>query len=92
MNYIVKHIPEASRFEIDLNGKSAYAQYILSHGVMIIHHTYTPPEMRGHGIAAQLTKFALDYCRENNIKVNPECPYTRVYIEQHTEYQDLLSE
>ena len=91
MNYIVKHNPKSSRFEIDISGKLAYAQYILSNNVMNIHHTYTPPELRGRGIAATITKFALDYCKANGLKVIPECPYTHEYIYQHKEYMDLLA-
>jgi predicted GNAT family acetyltransferase len=91
MNYDVKHNPEASRFEVEIDGKIAHADYHISGNVMTIFHVYTPPEERGKGIAAQLAKFALDYIRENNLKVIPQCPYMRGYTEKHKEYQDLLA-
>ncbi len=92
MNYEVRHNPEASRFEIALGDKIAHADYHLSGIIMTIFHVYTPPEYRGKGIAAKVTKFALDYARENNLKVIPQCPYAHSYIAEHKEYQSLLAE
>lgn len=91
MNYEVKHSVESNRFEISLEGKTAHADYHLSGSVMTIYHVYTPLEFRGKGIAAQVTKFALDYAREKNLKVIPQCPYARAYIERHKEYKDLVA-
>jgi predicted GNAT family acetyltransferase len=90
MTYEVKHNPEASRFEIDLEGKVAHADYHLSGSIMTVFHVYTPPEFRGKGIAAQVAKYTLDYCRANNLKVVPQCPYMHQYIVEHQEYQDLV--
>ncbi len=89
MNHEVKHLPEASQFVLDLGDKSAHADYHLSGNIMTIIHVYTPPEYRGHGIAAEVTKFALDYCRDNKLKVIPKCPYARDYIDRHKEYESL---
>lgn len=91
MNYEVKHLPEQSRFELDLDGKAAYADYHLSGNVVTIFHVYTPVEFRGKGIAASVAKYALDYIREHNLKIVPQCPYMRDYMDKHPEYQDLLS-
>jgi len=91
MDYEVKHNIEASRFEIDLGGMMAYANYHRSGNNLVIPHVYTPPEFRGKGIAAQVAKYALEYARNSNLKVVPQCPYMRDYIERHEEYQDLVS-
>ena len=90
MNNEVKHVPEESRFETTVDGKTSYLDYHLSNGVITYIHAYTPPEIRGRGIAAQVAKYALDYARDNNLKVIPECPYIRDYINKHAEYQDLV--
>jgi uncharacterized protein len=91
MNYEVKHVPGESRFETDLGDKTAYLDYHLAGNVITFIHAYTPPEYRGKGIAAQVTKFALDYARENKLKVIPQCPYVRDYVERHGEYKALLA-
>jgi predicted GNAT family acetyltransferase len=43
----------------------------------------------GRGIAAELTKFALDTARANGWKVRPLCSYAEVYMRRHPEYNDL---
>jgi uncharacterized protein len=90
MNYEVKHLPEQSRFELVMEGKTAHADYHLSGNIMTIFHVYTPPEFRGKGIAAQVAKYALDYIRNNNLKIVPQCPYMRDYMNKHSEYQSLV--
>jgi len=92
MNYEVKHNIEASRFEIDLGDNAAFLNYHISGNVITLIHVFTPPEFRGKGIAAQVAKYALDYARNNNLKVIPQCPYVRDYVERHEEYQDLVVE
>ena len=91
MDYEVKHLPSESRFEVDLDGMSAYLDYHLSGNVINLFHAYTPPEFRGKGIAAAVAKFALDYARANNLKVIPQCPYVKDYVSKHKEYQDLVN-
>lgn len=91
MNNPVQHIPQSSRFETSVEGKISYLDYHLSDGVITFIHAYTPPEIRGRGIAAQVAKYALDYARDNNLKVIPQCPYIRDYMDKHAEYQDLLA-
>lgn len=91
MDNEVKYLPEESRFELSLGDKAAYADYHLSGNVMTIFHVYTPPEFRGKGIAAQVAKFALEYIRANNLKILPQCPYMRDYMDKHPECQDLLA-
>lgn len=56
-----------------------------------ITHTGTQPAWRGHGIAARMTEFALADIRDRGLTVQPVCPYTADYIEQHPQHVDLLS-
>ncbi len=50
---------------------------------MIIYHTGTPEEDRGNGIAAELTKEAFKFAKENGLKIVPACPYTQYYIKKN---------
>jgi len=40
-----------SRFELDVEGAVAFANYRLAPSTVIITHTETPPALRGRGIA-----------------------------------------
>ena len=91
MEYNIKHNELKNRFETEVEGKIALVDYRVNDGVYVVTHTEVPKELEGRGIAAALTKYLLDYVRENGLKVHPVCPYTKVYIQKHQEYNDLLA-
>ena len=82
----------ADKFLIRLGpGKYAYLKYHLEGGTMYIDATFTPKEYRGRGLAAELTKAAIEYARENSLKIVPNCSYAKDYFEKHPEYRDILA-
>jgi predicted GNAT family acetyltransferase len=58
---------------------------------MTITHTGVPGELGGRGLAAEITKFALDHARSQGWTVIAQCSYVAVYIKKHTEYEALLN-
>lgn len=87
----VVHNPQAARFELRAQGQLAFAQYELIDGVMWLTHTETPPALRGHGLAAQVVRAALDHARRHGLRVRPACSYVRAYLRRHPETQDLVA-
>jgi hypothetical protein len=85
-----KHLVTYGRFELESDGHKAYLEYSLGAGVLELIHTEVPPEMRGGGTGSQLIKGALDYARENHLKVDVVCPFVAAYIKRHPEYSDLV--
>ena len=68
MDYSIRHIPAAGRFETQVEGYTGYVEYaLLPQGVMDIRHTIVPKEIGGRGIAAALVKFAVEYARSQGI-------------------------
>lgn len=59
-------------------------------GNIIIDHTYVNPAFRGKGIAAQLVEAAVDYARQNNLRIVPVCSYARAVLKPGPEYSDVL--
>jgi hypothetical protein len=86
----VRNNTALSRFELDLNGKTAVAYYKLSPGVITFLHTEVPQEMSGHGIGSQLVRSALESARAQGLKVVPKCPFLSAYMSKHPEFNDLL--
>jgi uncharacterized protein len=80
-----------SRFELDADGITAFANYQLAGNVITIAHTETPPQARGRGIASKLVAGTLDAVRARGLKLVPRCPFVRAYIARHPEYRDLLA-
>jgi predicted GNAT family acetyltransferase len=90
-NVTVTHDEEAKRFEIHVDGLSALLTYRRFPGRIIFDHAEVPKPVEGHGLAAKLARFALDFARANHLRVVPLCPYVSSFIRKHPEYQDLVS-
>lgn len=79
-----------NRFTAFVDGHRCVIDYLLNDGVMKITHTGVPDAVGGRGIAAEMTKFALDTARRDGLKVVPICSYTVAYVRRHPEYSDIL--
>jgi len=77
------------RFELDVEGGLAFANYRLSPQAVVITHTETPRALRGRGIASELVKGALELIRADGLKVVAGCGFVVDYLRKHPEYADL---
>jgi len=91
MSSTVRDNQALSRFELDANGVTAFANYKLGDGVISILHTETPVEARGQGIASKLVAGALDIVRARGLKVIPRCAFVRAYVAKHPEVSDIVA-
>jgi hypothetical protein len=80
-----------SRFELDVGGAVAFANYRLAPGTVIITHTETPAALRGRGIASQLVQGALQLIRADGSKVIAGCGFVVDYLRKHPEYADMVA-
>ena len=87
----VRHNQAEHRFEAEVDGKVAVADYVLRDGEMVMTHTYVPPEFRGRGIAEKVVRAALEYARAQQLRVVPACSYVDLFIQRHPEYHALVS-
>lgn len=85
----VRDNPAMSRFELDLDGAVAVAEYELRDGVMVFTHTRTPPELQGRGAASKLIHGALLAARARGLKVRAECSFVVAYLKRHRDFADL---
>jgi predicted GNAT family acetyltransferase len=88
MNQIHNNKP-LSRFELDVDGAVAFANYRLTPTAVIITHTETPYALRGRGIASKLVQGALELIRADGLKVVAGCGFVVDYLNKHPEYADL---
>lgn len=58
-------------------------------GIMVIDHTETRPELEGKGLASRLVKKSVEFAREENLKIDPLCPFAEVQFDQNKDYQDV---
>ena len=79
------------RFELDVEGAVAFANYRLTPSAVIITHTETPRSLRGRGIASELVKGALELIRADGLKVVAGCSFVVDYLAKHPEVADLTA-
>jgi predicted GNAT family acetyltransferase len=84
--------PAQHRYELVVEGYLAATYYKVADGVITFIHTEVPPELGGKGVGSQLIKGALDQVRPEGLKVIPQCPFVKAYIDKHPEYADLLKD
>jgi predicted GNAT family acetyltransferase len=79
------------RFEVvDESGVVAgYAAYRRHSDRIVFTHTVVDDAFEGRGVGSTLVRAALDAARDEGLRVVPQCPFVRSYIERHPEYADL---
>jgi predicted GNAT family acetyltransferase len=81
-----------SRFEYEEEGQTAWLEFDRDdQGWMTLWHTEVPPSLRGRGIAQTLARTALEYARDENLKVDVICPIVTAYLQKNPEFSDLVS-
>ncbi|MCP5229449.1 phosphoenolpyruvate--protein phosphotransferase [Accumulibacter sp.] len=86
----VAHDVARQRFESQVgDGRPASVSYLFEGDRVILNRTFVPDELRGHGIAAELVRFALNEARQRHWKIVPRCSYVASFIERHPEFADL---
>jgi predicted GNAT family acetyltransferase len=79
-----------SRFELDVDGGIAFANYRLAPSAVIITHTETPRALRWRGIASELVAGALELIRADGRKVIAGCSFVADYLRKHPEQNDIV--
>ena len=87
----VRDNPARNRFEMDVDGDLAIANYRLSPGVVVITHTEVPDEVSGRGYGSTLVRGMLDQLRGRGVKVVPQCSFVAGFIRRHPDYKDMVA-
>jgi len=80
-----------NRFELDVEGAVAFANYRVTPTAVIITHTETPRPLRGRGIASELVRGALELIRADGRKVVAGCGFVVDYLHKNPEFADLTA-
>jgi predicted GNAT family acetyltransferase len=83
--------PSEHRFELEQDGETAFAAYLIDGDTITFTHTIVPPALEGHGVASRLIGHALGEARTRGLKVVPQCSFVAAYIQRHPDTQDLLA-
>ena len=87
----VQHDPDAEEFSVTLPSGKAFIRYVKpDEGTLDLLHTVVPPQEQSQGVGSQLVEHVFDYAREHNQQIIPSCPFVRSWLEEHSEYRDLV--
>jgi len=89
MNQVTDH-PARRRFELEEEGKLAFANYRREGNLLIIPHVEADPALRGRGTAGRLMAGMLEIVRSRGEKVRPICGYAVAWIRRHPDHHDLI--
>ena len=79
------------RYELEVEGHVAFAEYGLAAGVITFIHTVVPKELGGRGVGSTLARGALEDVRRRGLKVVAQCPFIKAFMDKHAEFNDLLA-
>lgn len=79
------HLEDRSRFEVEVEGLTAYLTYERRGDTVAMTHTVVPREIGGRGIAGRLTETAVGWAREQSLTIDPQCSHVRRWLARHPE-------
>jgi predicted GNAT family acetyltransferase len=86
----VVDVPEASRFEVRIDGQRVgFAEYLRTGELVVYPHTEVDPAYNGRGLGSVLARAVLEDARERELAVLATCPFIAAYLARHPEYHDL---
>ena len=81
------------RFELQLEGHTAFIEYILAQGdIMFLTHTEVPATLAGKGVGSEIVEKALNYLKDHKYTLAPLCPFVAKYLTKHQEWKSILAE
>jgi uncharacterized protein len=79
----------AYRFELELEGATAFIDYRRQGATLYLQHAEVPAALNGRGIGSRLVRETLDLVRARGERVVPVCSFIRAFVLRHGEYADL---
>ena len=71
------------RFELDIAGQIAFANYRRTEDGLLIFHVETPRALRGQGVAARLMEQVLAVARTEGLEMIPFCSYASSWMRRY---------
>lgn len=87
----MKNNKELSRYELEVDGHIAYANYRIDANILNIDYVFAPEELRGTGAAGKLMEEIAQMAQKEKMKIIPICGYAAVWMRKHRQYHDLLA-
>lgn len=88
----IEHQADQGRFILIIDGENAFLRYSKTDDrTLDFFSTFVPPNLRQQGIGERIVRFALEYAKKNDYKVNPSCWFVKKIMERDHELAKLMS-
>jgi len=89
---VINHFQNKGFFYIEIEGKQEAMMTFVFAGEdkIIIDHTEVNPGNEGKGFGKKMVTKAVEYARENNLKIIPLCPFAKSVFDKVAEFRDVL--
>ena len=88
----ITHNQANNAFEVWIDGYLSKLDYMQDRKNFVITHVGVYPGHRGQGVAAKIVEAALQYARENSLRVIPMCSYAAAYIRRNPQHRELTEQ
>ncbi len=78
------------RFEMVVDGVTAYVTYARHGDRLTLVHTEVPRALSGRGVGSSLATAVLKEVRRRSLRVAVECEFLEAFIKRHPEFADLV--
>jgi len=72
-----------NRFELPVNGETAFLVYDRTDDALTLVHTEVPTSLRGRHLGERLVEAALQSARAAGLRIIAVCPFARAYMRKH---------
>ncbi len=86
----VRDNPDRSRFELTVDGKTAFVEYATEAELLVLLHTEVPAALGGRGVGSTLARGVLEEIRRRGQHIVPRCAFIAGFIGRHPEFADLV--
>ena len=90
MSSTLRNNTAQSRYEMDEQGMTSWADYRLSGDQLFIDHVEAPPALRGTGASGRLMAALAADARDRGLKITPICGYAAAWLRRSLEFRSLL--
>lgn len=80
------------RYETEVNGYTAFIEYIKAKNAIYLTHTEVPVQLEGNGVGKALVRKVLTDLKTEDSKVAPLCPFVAKFIIDNPEWKSLVAD
>ena len=90
MDLNVTDNPDKKRYEVSVEGSTAFVEYIKAKDKIYLTHTEVPTALEGKGIGSSLVLKVFEDIERQDLTLVPLCPFVAMYLKKHPEWKKLV--